>query len=172
MRSYPYRIMPSWKEELKEKVMKLLKQNIMKPSQSPWSSPMVPVCKPNRSSHLCIDYRMLNLVTMVDPHGMPQISNLLDEVAESCWLSKHDLNQCFYQIPMDQDSIAKTAFCSPWGKFAFTHMHSGLKNAPATLQRYMDVALWEQSGFCSTFEQYLEHIDAVLSALKAADLTA
>ena len=62
-------------------------------------------------------------------------------------------------------------------------MPFGLRNAPATFQRYMDVALREQLGFCSTyiddvivysctFKQHLEHIDAVLSALKAAGLTA
>ena len=39
--SHPYGIVPGWKEELKEEVMKLLKQGIIKPSQSPWSSPMV-----------------------------------------------------------------------------------------------------------------------------------
>ena len=45
--SHPYRIVPGWNEELKEEVMKLLKQGIIKPSQSPWSSPMVQVCTPN-----------------------------------------------------------------------------------------------------------------------------
>ena len=120
---------------------------------------------------------------MEDPYEMPHISDLLDKVTEAYWLSRLALNQGFYQIPMVQDSIAKTAFCSPWVKFAFTCMPFGLRNAPATFQRYMDVALREQLGFCSTysddvivyyciFEQHLEHIDAVLSALKAADLTA
>ena len=71
---------------------------------------------------LCIDYRRLNSVTMEDPYEMPQISDLLDEVAEACWLSKFDLNQGFYQIFMDQDSIAKTPFCSLWGMFAFSHL--------------------------------------------------
>ena len=106
------------------------------------------------------------------------------EVAEACWLSKLDHNYVFfYQISMDQDSIAKTAFCSPRGMFAFTCISFGLKNAQATLQRYINVALREQLSFCSTyiddvivysfkFEQNLKHIDAVLSTLKAAGLTA
>ena len=63
---------------------------------------------------------------MEDPYEMPHISDLLDKVAEAHWLSNLDLNQGFYQIPMNQDSIAKTAFCSPWGKFAFTRMPFGL----------------------------------------------
>ena len=44
---------------------------------------------------------------MEDPYEMPHISDLLDKVAEACWLSKLDLNQGFCQIPMDQDSIAQ-----------------------------------------------------------------
>ena len=79
--------------------------------------------------------------------------------------------------------MAKTAFCSPWGKFAFTRMPFGLKNVPATFQRSMDVALWEQSDFSntyindviiysSTFEEHLVHIDSVLEALRATGLTA
>ena len=91
--------------------MKLLKQGIIKSSQSPWSSPIVPVCTPNGFIRLCIDYWRLNSITIEDPYEMPQISDLLDEVAEACWLSKLDLNQGYFnQIPMVQDSIAKTAF--------------------------------------------------------------
>ena len=183
VRSYPYRIVPGWKDDLKAEVMKLLKQGIIQPSQSPWTSPMVPVSKSNGSIRLCIDYRKLNAATMDDPYEMPRIGDLLDEVAEARWISKLDLNQGFYQIPMDRDSMAKTAFFSPWGKFAFTLMPFGLKNAPTTFQRYMDVALREQSDFSntyiddvfiysSTFEEHLVHIDSVLEALRATGLTA
>ena len=133
VRSHPYRIVPGWKEELKEEVMKLLKQGIIKPSQCPWSSPMVPIRKPNGCIRLCIDYRRLNSVTMEDPYEMPHISDLLDKVAEARWLFKLDLNQGFYQIPMNQDSIAKTAFCSPRGKFAFTRMPFGVTKCSSYL---------------------------------------
>ena len=182
VRSYPYRIVPGWKDDLKAEIMKLLKQGIIQPSQSLWTSPMVPVRKSNGSIRLCIEYRKLNAATVDDPYEMLRIGDLLVEVAEARWISKLDLNQGFYQIPMDRDSMAKTTFCSPWGKFAFTHMPFGLKNVPATFQRYMDVALREQSDVSNTYiddviihsstlEEHLVHRDSMLEALRATGLT-
>ena len=83
VRSYPYRIVPGWKDDLMAEVMKLLKQGIIQPSQSPWTSPMVPVRKSNGSICSCIDYRKLNAATVDDPYEMPRIGDLLDEVAEA-----------------------------------------------------------------------------------------
>ena len=177
VRSYPYRIVPGWKDDLKAEVIKLLKQGNIQPSQSPWTSPMVPVRKSNGSIRLCIDYQKLNAATVDDPYEMPRIGDLLDEVAEARWISKLDLNQGFYQIPMDRDSMAKTAFCSPWGEFAFTRMPFGLKNAPATFQRYMEQSDFSNTYiddviiYSSTFEEHLVHIESVLKALKATGLT-
>ena len=45
IRSHPYRIAPGWRTDLKGEIDELLKQSIIVPSRSPWSSPMVPVRK-------------------------------------------------------------------------------------------------------------------------------
>ena len=145
--SHPYRIVPGWKEDLREEIMRLQDQNIIFTTYSPWSSSMVPVRKPTGEIRLCLDYSRLNAVTVDDPYEMPRITDLLDRVANARWLSKLDLNQGFYQIPMDEVSKAKTAFCTPWEKFAFNRMPFGLKNAPATFQRYMDMALGNKMHF-------------------------
>ena len=46
-------------------------------------------------------------------------------------ISKLDLAKGFYQIEVEPESIAKTAFITPFGKFEFRRMPFGLKNAPA-----------------------------------------
>ena len=183
VQSYPYRIAPAWKEELHDEVRQLLEDGIIIPSHSPWSAPMVPIRKTSGALRLCIDYRKLNQVTVADPYEMPRVDDLLDEVTEATWLSKLDLKRGFYQVPLQADSHPKTAFCTPWGKFCFTRMPFGLKNAPATFQRAMDQTLAGQASFSSTYiddvliysinwEDHVRHIAAVLGALREAGLTA
>ena len=154
------------------------------PSRSPLSSPMVPVRKHGtKAIRLCIDYRKLNKATNADPFQMPLIQELLDNVAGAKWLTKLDMNKGFYQVPLDQDSEDKTAFCSPWGKYAFTRMPFGLMNAPATFQRCMNETL-DQHAHCSStyiddvlvysnsWEEHLAHLHEILASLRQAGLTA
>ena len=66
------------------------------------------------------------------------------ESRQSRAISKLDLAKGFYQIKVDPESVDKTAFIMPFGKYAFKRM---LKNAPAIFQRCMEVVL----GSCYTF---------------------
>ena len=100
IRSHPNQIAPAWKVQLQEQVFDMVKSGALMPSQSPWSSAMVPVRKPDGSIRLCIDYRRLNLVTRPDPYMMPRVQNLLDRISQARWLSKLDLKKGFYQIPL------------------------------------------------------------------------
>ena len=135
---HPYRIAPAWREELRKEIFKLKEEGIITYSQSPWSAPMVPVRKSNGSIRLCIDFRALNEVMVPDPY---QMQDWLGKVSEATWFSKLDMNRGFYQVPLEASSQPKSAFCSPWGKFHFTRMPFGLRNAPASFQRCMDSAL-------------------------------
>ena len=183
IRSHPYGIAPGWREELKEEVLRLVRQGILVPSQSPWSAPMVPVRKPSGAIRLCIDYRRLNQATLPDSYQMQRVEELLDDVAEAAWLSKLDMNQGFYQVPLQADSGPKRAFCSTWGKFCFTRMPFGLMTAPAIFQRCMNEALTVQSEnmgksiddvlvYSWKWEAHLHHIEETLKALRRAGLTA
>ncbi|MCI51585.1 hypothetical protein A2U01_0072829, partial [Trifolium medium] len=47
-------------EKLKEQLEELLKKRFVRPSVSPWGTPVLLVKKKDRSMRLCIDYRQLN----------------------------------------------------------------------------------------------------------------
>ena len=132
-------------------VLSLLEQGIVRPSLSPWSSPMVPVRKPDGSVRLCIDFSKVNSITTPDPYAMLLIDDLIDQLGEAKILSKMDLNKGFYQIPLKEADMPKTAFCTPWGKFQFTRMPFGLRKAPAAFQHLMHVVLAGFERFCNAY---------------------
>ena len=59
IRTTPYSIVPGWRAELKAEIHFFVRQGILVPTRSPWSSPMVPVRKFSGLVGLCIDYKKL-----------------------------------------------------------------------------------------------------------------
>ena len=144
---------------------------------------MVPIRKPNGSVRLCIDYRKLNAITTPDPYAIPLIETLIDELGQSLILSKLDMNKGFYQIPVAESDVQKTAFCTPWGKYEFLRMPFGLRNAPATFQRCMNSVLQGINGYSNAYieyiivfskywEEHVWHITCVLSRMRNFGITA
>ena len=66
---------------------------------------------------MCIDYRLLNNVTKKDAYPLPRIQDCLDTIGKAQYLSKIDLTSGYYQIEMEESSIAKTAFNTRNGKY-------------------------------------------------------
>lgn len=68
-----------------------------------------------------------------------------------------DLRSGYWQIPVAQEDRAKSAFVTQNGLYEFTAMPLGLKTAPATFQRAMEITL---AGL--TFETCLFYLDDVI----------
>ena len=73
----PRRFAKPTSDAIEKQCEELQEADIIEPSKSPWSSPLVPIRKPDGSIRLCVDYWKLNLVTISDQFPMP---NLLDAV--------------------------------------------------------------------------------------------
>ncbi|MFN9903862.1 MAG: reverse transcriptase family protein, partial [bacterium] len=101
----------------------------MRRSNSPWSSPLHMVPKPNGSWRPCGDYRRLNAATTPDKYPLPNLQDLSNFLHGSTIFSKIDLEKGYHQVPMQKSDIPKTAIITPFGLFEFLYMPFGLSNA-------------------------------------------
>ncbi|KAL5969215.1 Transposon Ty3-G Gag-Pol polyprotein [Taenia solium] len=87
----PRRIPPPLLEEVNRLVDEMIKGDVIRPSKSPWASPIALVKKGGGSLRLCINCRKLNAVTKKDAFPQPHINDSLDSLRGSKWLSTLDL---------------------------------------------------------------------------------
>jgi hypothetical protein len=134
------------REEVRNQITKMLEQNIIRPSESAWSSPIWVVPKKMDASgkqkwRLVVDFRKLNEKTINDKYPIPNIADVLDKLGKCQYFTTLDLASGFYQVEMNTEDIPKTAFNVEHGHFEFLRMPMGLKNSPSTFQRVMDNVL-------------------------------
>ena len=164
-------------EEIEAQCEELLSNDIIEHSDSCWSSPCVPVRKPDGTLRLCIDYRKVNVKTVTEQFPMPNLQNCLYNAHDVKYFTKLDLVRGYYQVEIDKDSRQYTAFSTIKNHYQFKRLAFGLKNSGIAFQRTMQKIL---SPVCSsnviiyiddilimskTFEEHLKLVSKVLHTL-------
>lgn len=178
-----YRTPQALRDKIKDELDSMLSLGVIEPSNSPYASPITVVLKPGgKEIRLCSDLRAINQICVFDPYEMPRIDDILDQVSNSKYISTLDLTKGFYQVPLDPESRAKTAFVTPFGQFQYTVLPFGLQNSSSTFMRLVDQVLNGCQEFAqayiddiciysNTWEEHLKHVDEVLTRIKNAGLT-
>ena len=120
----PYNTPIALRQSVDKEIDSLLQQGFISHSESPRASPMVTVRKPDGSARICIDFKEINKITESQPFYMPTVSEVLEAVGKAKVVSKIDHSKGYYQIPMKDSDIQKTAFVCHRGRYEFTRMHS------------------------------------------------
>lgn len=182
-----YRYPKVHEREIEIQIKEMLAQGIIRPSKSPYNSPLwiVPKKLDNEGEQkwrIVIVYRSLNSVTVDDKFPMPNIDSLFDKLGRAQYFSTIDLAKGFHQIMMDEKDIEKTAFSTPLGHFEYIRMPFGLKNAPATFQRMMNHVLGEYINkvcviymddilvFSTSLEEHFDSLSKIFRALNEHNL--
>jgi hypothetical protein len=80
----PLRIITPELAELKEHIKELLEKGFIRPSSSLWGAPVIFVLKKNGTQRLCVDYHVLNEVTVKNKYLLPRIDDLFDQLCGAC----------------------------------------------------------------------------------------
>ena len=178
----PRRIPLAYEGEDRKALEKLTKQGCIRPSHSPWASPIVLVKKKTGEIRPCVDYRRLNAVTETDAFPLPRTQDCLDAIEGATWFSTLDLTSAYNQVPVKKEDIPKTAFVTKYGLFEYVTMPFGLKNSPACFERCVELALaglqWVKCLiylddviiFSKSFDEHVHRLKEVLDRIKSSNL--
>nr|VZI49787.1 unnamed protein product [Spirometra erinaceieuropaei] len=87
----PRRIPAHFPDKVSQLIDFMLKNRVIRPSNSPWASPVTLVPKKDGKLRLCVDYRRLNALTTRDSFPLPRIDVTLDALAGARWFSTLNL---------------------------------------------------------------------------------
>ena len=130
-------------EELNEYLENMLAQGKIVHSKSPAGAPILSVPKPDGKLRLCVDYRQLNKLTILNKYPLPRMSELRQRVAGATIFTKLDLKDGYHLIRIRKGDEWKKAFQTRYDHYEYKVMLFGLVNAPATFQAMMNDILGE-----------------------------
>nr|GEY18936.1 putative reverse transcriptase domain-containing protein [Tanacetum cinerariifolium] len=131
-----------------------LERRLIRPSSSPWGTPVLFIKKKDRSFRMCIDYRELNNLTVKNRYPLPRIDDLFDQLQGSSISSKIELRSGYHHLRVREQDIPKTTFKTRYGHYEFLVMPFRLTNAPTHKK------------------EHEEHLKAILELLKKEKLYA
>jgi hypothetical protein len=139
--------------------------------------------KEGQSLRCVLDYRRVNASSFSDRYALRTIDKCLETVgrAGSKVYSALDCSSAFWQLELRPSDRPFTAFTIPGkGQYHWKTCPQGLKGAPASFSRLMDVLLADAENVLTYIndvlvhsrlhEEHLKHLSAAIDKIGAANL--
>lgn len=139
----PYTMPYSLRDRTKKEIDRLVSLGILYPVRhSNWATPMIPVEKPNDEIRICGDCKVtINKFLSKDHYPMPQIEDILANLAGSKYFCVLDLKAAFQQIEVSESSQEYLTINTHWGLYRYRRLIYGISLAPTYFQSVMDTIL-------------------------------
>ena len=171
------------REFINSETNRLLSEDIIEESHSPWRAQVV-VVKKKSKKRLAIDYsQTINVFTLLDAYPVPNIMDHVNKIAQYRVFSTIDLRQAYHQIPIKPEDKPYTAFEANGKLYQFKRLPFGVTNGVSIFQRQMDHIVdnyqleatfpyMDDVTICGeTQEDHDENLQNFLSAAKQLNLT-
>eukprot|EP00741_Cyanophora_paradoxa_P004826 tig00000829_g4682.t2 len=180
--THPRRMSPTAEEATRKEIEKLLRDDLIEPSQAGYGSPVVLAPKKDGTLRFCIDYRKLNLLTERDVFPLPRIDDQLERLRKARVFSTCDATSGFWQLPLSEESRKYTTFIVPWGMYQWKVTPFGITNGPSAFCRAISSIMGPLLSTCvvayvddltifsSTVDQHLIDLEAFFAAVERGNL--
>src|SRR5436305_1957296 len=125
-------------DELKKQLADLLSKDFIKHSTLSFEVPVLFIYKKEKTLRLCIDYCILNKITIKNRYPLSKIEELMDHFAGAQYFTKIDLYSGYHQIRIKKEDTLKTTFRTRYDHYKFLVLPFELTNASATFITLMN----------------------------------
>ncbi|CAJ0933276.1 unnamed protein product [Ranitomeya imitator] len=161
-----------------------LEKGHIRPSSSPLGAGFFFVAKKDGSLRPCIDYRLLNKITVKFQYPLPLLSDLFARIKGASWFTKIDLRGAYNLVRIKQGDEWKTAFNTPEGHFGVQKVSFlGFIFSPSSIEmdlvKVQAIHDWIQPtsvkslqkflGFANFYRRFIANFSSVVKPL--TDLT-
>ena len=176
-----YPIPYNLRQQVDQEIDTMLKLGIIKPCESPYSSPIMVTKKKDGNIRICFDARQLNKITVFDTEPMTIPDDIFSKLQGDKYFSKFDMTKGYHQISVTESSQPKTCFVTHNGSFCYARLPFGLVNSAATyikmmrkllkgvknIENYIDDIL----AHTKTWNEHLQAMRRLFQRVREANLT-
>ena len=101
----------------------MMRKGVITPCALPWAAPVILVPKKPADGtptyRFCTDFRGLKPVTSIPVYPIPDIKSNFSPMAGSKYLTLLDIENAYWNMPIEEEDKDKTGFVTPFGSFRY-----------------------------------------------------